>query len=245
MPKRPFKKKPKRRQAGADFWDLEYTAGGHLKLSDEPAEDLLKFCRWLTRQTGRTLLNPLGKVVDFGCGNGRNLLYLADEYGMSGSGFDISTEAIKLARLAGANRPLKYEVRNLAGNFPTLPDNSHTIALDMMTSHFLTESERLGLLKEIHRILKPGGYLLMKTHLGDGDLHTKRLLKDHPTKTPNTYRHPILGVPEYVYFEDNLKAFLEPPFTIEKIHRSHRHIARGGGAGKRRTITVYAKKSEW
>jgi hypothetical protein len=47
-----------------------------------------------------------------------------------------------------------------------------------------------------------------------------------------------------VYFETELREFLEPSFTIEKVYRSHKHISRGR-ARKRRTITVYARKPEW
>jgi hypothetical protein len=84
----------------------------------------------------------------------------------------------------------------------------------------------------------------MKTHLGDGDLHTKRLLAEVPAKEPQTYIHPVMGVPEHVYFEEDLRAFLEPTFSIEKVYRSHKHVSRGR-ARKRRTITVYARKPEF
>lgn len=244
MPKRPFKRKIKRKRHGASFWDHEYTEGGHLKLSDEAAEDLKKFCRWLQRQHGNTYLNPTASVIDFGCGNGRNLIYLAETFGMHGHGYDVSAAAIKLAKAASEQYNLTYTVRSIAGEFADIPDASQDLVLDMMTSHFLSGSERELLKTEMFRVLKPGGYLFMKTHLGDGDLHTKRLLAEAPAKEAQTYIHPVMGVPEYVYFEADLQAFLEPPFTIEKVYRSHKHISRGR-ARKRRTITVYARKPEW
>lgn len=244
MAKRPFKRKIKRRRHGASFWDHEYTEGGHLKLSDEAAEDLKKFCRWLTRQHGHSYLNPTTSVTDFGCGNGRNLIYLADTFGVHGYGYDVSAAAIKLARAASASYHLTYEARSIAGTFPDLPDESQTVVLDMMTSHFLNANQRAQLRTEMMRILKPGGYLFMKTHLGDGDLHTKRLLAEAPAKEANTYIHPVMGVPEYVYYEADLRDFLEPAFSIEKVYRSHKHVHRGR-ARKRRTVTVYARKPEW
>jgi SAM-dependent methyltransferase len=244
MAKRPFKRKIKRKRHGASFWDHEYTEGGHLKLSDEAAEDLKKFCRWLQRQHGNAYLNPTASVTDFGCGNGRNLIYLAETFGMHGLGFDVSTAAVKIAREASASYNLSYEARSIAGTFPTIQDASQDLVLDMMTSHFLNSAEREQLREEAFRILKPGGYLFMKTHLGDGDLHTKRLLAEVPAKEPQTYIHPVMGVPEYVYFEADLMTFLETRFEIEKLYRSHKHISRGR-ARKRRTITVYARKPEW
>ncbi|MAZ56703.1 hypothetical protein CL653_02850 [bacterium] len=243
MAKRPFIRKQKRKRHGATFWDFEYTEGGHLKLSDKPGEDFLKFCRWLERQTGREILNPTSAVVDFGCGNGRHLIHLAEVFGMHGTGYDISASAIKLAKQASEGHNLKYEARSIAGTFP-LQDESHMLALDMMTSHFLNKNERETLRDEVCRLLKPGGYLFMKTHLRDGDLHSKRLLESSPAKEDGSYIHPVMGVPEHVYYEEELVEFLSKRFTIQKIYRSHKHIAHGK-ARKRRTIAVYAQKPLW
>ena len=110
-----------------------------------------------------------------------------------------------------------------------------------MTSHFLLKNERDVLLSEIYRILKPGGYLFMKTHLANGDLHTRRLLKEVPAKEAGSYIHPVMGVAEHVYTEEELTEFIGTKFEIKKIYRSHKHVLRGK-ARKRRTISVYAQK---
>jgi hypothetical protein len=81
----------------------------------------------------------------------------------------------------------------------------------------------------------------MKTFLKDEDLHTARLLKDHPGQEPGSYIHPVMGVAEYVYSEDELVSFLSEKFIVRKIYRSHRHAVKGG-AGKRRTISIYVEK---
>lgn len=241
MPKRPFKRQQKKKRHGATFWDHEYAkGGGHLQLSTDESEDLAKFTRWLQRRHGQELLNPTQSVVDFGCGNGRNLIFLAREFGMRGVGFDISKAAVKQAEAAAKDLPLTFSARSIAGTF-TLTDESHALALDMMSSHFLLKKERETLREEIFRILKPGGYLFMKTHLADGDLHTARLLKEAPAKEPGSYIHPVMGVPEHVYTEAELTEFLEEQFEVKKIYRSHKHVLRGQ-ARKRRTISVYAQK---
>ncbi len=244
MAKRPFIRKQKRKRHGANFWDTEYTEGGHLKLSDEAAGDLQKFCRWLERETGREILNPTKSVADFGCGNGRNLVYLSQTFGMRGVGYDISQAAIKIAVSVSTALPLQYEARSIAGTFPKIADNSQALALDMMTSHFLSAGERTVLRDEIFRTLEPGGYLFMKTHLADGDLHTRRLLRDMPAKEEGSYIHPVMGVAEHVYTEDELTTFLGERFEIKKIYRSHKHV-RHGQARKRRTVAVYARKPLW
>lgn len=242
MSKRPFKRKIKRRTHGATFWDQEYANdGGHLKLSDDAGEDLKKFTRWLERQTGRELLNPTASVLDMGCGNGRNLIFLAETFGVHGVGYDISAAAIKQAKAASTQHNLTFETRSIAGDIP-LPDESQTFVLDMMSSHFLNEKERIHMRNEVFRVLKPGGWLFMKTFLRDGDLHSRRLLKEFPTNEEGTYVHPVMGMKEHVFFESELVEFLEEKFVIHKIYRSHKHISHGK-ARKRRTISLYVEKS--
>lgn len=236
-------KNHKRNRHGTAFWDQEYTKAEHLALSTEASEDLEKFTRWLERQTKRTLLNPTSSAVDFGCGNGRNLLYLAQQFGMRGVGYDSSASAIKEAIKLSENLTIKYQTRSIAGVFD-LEDNSQTLALDMMSSHFLKKEERTQLRDEIHRALKPGGFLFMKTFLSDGDIHTKRLIAEQPGLEENSYIHPVIGVQEFVYSEEELYAFLSEKFIIHKSYPSHKHVLRGK-ARKRRTIAVYAQKDPY
>lgn len=236
-------KNKKRNRHGTAFWDQEYTNAKHLALSTNPSEDLEKFTRYLERETKRTVLNPTSKVVDLGCGNGRNLIYLAREYGMHGIGFDSSHKAIKEAIALSDGHNLTYHTRSIAEPLD-LPDESFMLALDMMTSHFLKEEERRALRDEIYRVLKPGGYLFMKTFLRDKDIHTKRLLKEHPAQEEHAYIHPVIGVQEYVYSEKELVEFLEERFVVHKTYASHKHVSKGK-ARKRRTISVYAQKDPY
>jgi SAM-dependent methyltransferase len=241
MAKRPFIRKQKRKQHGATFWNSEYANATHLKLSTEQSEDLEKFTRWLARQRDTLpLLAPDHSVLDVGCGNGRNLIYLAREYGVSGVGYDISTAAVAQATAASRDLRLTYIARSMAGPLD-VPDNSQALVLDMMASHFLSAPEREFLRDEIYRVLMPGGFLFMKTFLADGDLHTRRLLKDHPSPEAGTYIHPVIGVPEHAYGEQELVDFISVKFKIHKIYRSHKHVLRGK-ARKRRTISLYIEK---
>jgi len=238
MPKRPFKRQQKKKRHGANFWDHEYTNPENLALSNEPGEDFLKFTRYLSRHHPDHLTAD-NVALDLGCGNGRHLQYLAHNYDMKTIGFDISRAAIKQAKLVLPPEHHQLEVRSIAEPLP-IADNTCSLIFDMMTSHFLSAVDRARVKEEIVRVATPGALLLCKTFLRDGDLHTKRLLTEHPGPEENTYIHPTIGVPEYVYSEAELRAYLEPEFTILRVYRSHKHRFRGR-ARKRRTITIYAQ----
>ncbi|MDD5318895.1 MAG: class I SAM-dependent methyltransferase [Candidatus Pacebacteria bacterium] len=253
--------KPTRgRGSGQEFWNKEYKGAGkrspqqkaHLALSNTPSGDLVKFTRWLEREYGRLYLNPLASAVDLGCGNGRNLIYLSENFGLRGIGFDISREAILQAKsLSGGpgskqRLPLEYHVDSIAHS-PTDPfpveDGSQTFVLDMTASHFLKREERKALRAEISRMLKPGGWLFFKTFLLDEDLNAERLLRDHPAEESGSYIHPQIGVSEHVFTEKEIIQDFEESgqFTIHKITKSHRHLE-NGRAGKRRSLSVYVQK---
>jgi len=222
------------------FWNKEYKTSEHLMLSDEPAEDLEKFCRYLERNFGKKYLNVTTRVMDVGCGNGRNLIYLVQNYGMRGVGYDISDEGVKLARRASDGLPIIYTARTIEGVLD-MPDSSVDIVLDMMTSHFLKEKAREGLRSEILRVLKPGGWLFFKSFLAEEDMHVKRLLKENPADEKNSYIHPELGLYEHVWTSETLHDFFSEEFSIEKIEKSFKHI-RDGKPWKRRTVSAYIRK---
>lgn len=232
-------KKDRNILSGNRFWNKEYRDANHLALSENPSEDLVKFTRWLERRDGLKFFKKPWSVLDLGCGNGRNLLWLAENFGTRGIGYDISSEAVTLAKKLSGGLPIEYHVRSITELLP-LPDASQTLVLDMMTSHFLKSSERASLLAETTRVLKPGGWLFWKTFLLDEDEHAKRLLRESPADEAGSYIHPKIGVAEHVFTEEEVTEALAPHFTIHKITKSHGHR---GPSGKRRSMSVYAEKN--
>ena len=236
-----------------DFWNKEYEKAKHLALSDTHSEDLEKFTRFLVRKTGKSLLNVTRKAVDVGCGNGRNIIFLAQRFGMHGLGYDLSATAIAEAKENAGEMPpacgsmyskdsLEFLVQDLREPIP-LPDDSVTIGLDMMASHVLKRAERERLRDEFVRVLKPGGWLFFKTFLLDGDKNAAELLREYPGPEEGMYVHPSIKVAEYVWREEEIHPFFEPHFTVHKIERSHKHIDKYGRAWKRRTMSVYLERT--
>jgi len=93
-----------------------------------------------------------GKILDIGCGNGRNLLPFLNR-GFDCFGIDSSKELIKLAkeRITGA----KLIVAN-AAKLP-FPDKSFDYAICLAVLHHLKPAQHKKAVSEIHRVLKPGG----------------------------------------------------------------------------------------
>ena len=220
------------------FWEKEYRNGAHFSLSDKPSEDLEKFIRWYEREHSKPLLSRGISVLDLGCGNGRNLIYLAKEFGVNGTGYDNAYEAIAQAEKKSSELSIQYKVRSISDPIP-LPEKSQTLVLDMMTSHLLKKSERNLLYREIARVLKHDGWLFLKTFLLDEDRNAERLLREHPAKEHGSYVHPKIGVAEHVFTEDEIRNVLAPYFTIHKLVKSQRHK---GPRAKRRSMSIYAQK---
>ena len=110
-----------------------------------------------------------------------------------------------------------------------------------MASHYLKEKDREIYLKELNRVLKPGGWLLLKSFLKEEDRHSERLLRDNPAGEDDAYIHPEHGTYEHVWAEAKMRDFYSPYFDIDKIERSGKHLMHGK-AFKRRHFVAYLRK---
>lgn len=230
-----------------EFWNKEYKNPEHLTMSEEPAEDLLSFVRWAKRNSEWDPFPEGGFVLDIGCGNGRNIGNVCEEFKMGGLGIDISEEAVRQAKdkfvtkLALPNLQFK---KGEIGDVLELENESVDIALDMMTMHFLNNAKRVAYVAEIARVVKPFGWMFLKTFILDADRNALRMIKSYPTpdKELNSYIHPKLKVLEHVCTQDEIEALFSPYFVVHKMIRSYKHITKDGKPHKRRTVSVYLER---
>jgi len=226
---------------GSEFWNREYKAGDHFSLSESEGADLKKFTRWLRREQDHVAAGYL-HFLDVGCGNGRNSVYLAREFGMKGVGFDMAESAIDTARQLGRGLPVKFYVHNLSEPVLAEPDHSCDIVLDMMVSHCLNERERKNYREEILRVIRPGGFMFIKTFLRDGDEHAKRMIREHPAGEQGSYIHPMIGIYEHTWSEEEFRDFWGSEFVVHLLHKSHGYQRWGGQPYKRRYMIAYLER---
>lgn len=227
-----------------EFWNAEYKDPQFFLLSDDVSSDLQKFTRWLMKEFGKDVLRPDVTVLDAGCGNGRNLLWLNEQFRVRGFGYDISEEAIAQAQNHAKEQQwgskLTFTVHSIGATIP-LPDESVDVVLDMMASHFLKEVERERYIKEVARVLKPQGVLFFKSFYATGDSHAKELIANHSAGEHNAYIHPKMKVYEYVWTDEALQESFGEQFILQHKEASHKHTIRGK-PNKRRSVVCYFEK---
>jgi SAM-dependent methyltransferase len=111
-------------------------------------------------QVLRTVLagRSFGTIVDVGCGSGNLLLY-GDLSAQLAVGVDASREAVRFARTQVGSRRIRF-VQAGGGAIPVASGTAELALLVEVIEH-LTEPELI--LREIRRILRPGGQLFLTT----------------------------------------------------------------------------------
>ncbi len=95
--------------------------------------------------------------LEVGCGNGAVSRYFAVKYLLDVTGIDVDPDQIKSAQNSIQGLPNVRFFEADATNLP-FPDKNFDIVLSFFVMHHI--SNWLDALKEIHRVLKPGGYFV-------------------------------------------------------------------------------------
>lgn len=206
-------------------WEKEYRKPQLVSLNPEPQQVVKDFRRFLGDVEGK-------KLLDLGCGNGRNLFFFKD-YGADVVGIDISPTAIShtngLGKVGDMGKPLEF------------PDNHFDIILDVTSSNALNDAERAVYIKEIYRVLKPGGCVFVRALCKDGDENAKNLIKMSPGKEKDTYYMKELDLYERVFTkEDFLDLYKE--FRVELIEKQTHYARLNNRSYKRNYWVAYLQK---
>jgi ubiquinone/menaquinone biosynthesis C-methylase UbiE len=99
------------------------------------------------------------KVLDLGCGTGRLLERLATKFPhLRGTGLDLSPKMLRMARLSNRHHPRLIYVE---GKAEALPFGEGQFDAVFNTISFLHYLEPQQVLKEVARVLKPGGHFYL------------------------------------------------------------------------------------
>ena len=109
-------------------------------------------------------IKPGATVLDYGCGPGSYTAALARSVGPTGHiyALDINPAAIRITERLAARRKIRNLTTILSDCDTGLPDASVDVALLYDTFHHLSRPE--DILKELHRVMKPGGLLSFSDH---------------------------------------------------------------------------------
>ena len=225
-------------------WEQEYQNPKLLITENEkPHAELVKFLKWLRKEKGVKDLAGW-RVLDLGSGTGRNANFLAEK-GCDVVGFEYSPTALKLAEQRAQENNLKidYQLRDIGAEYP-LPDNSVDLVLDITSSNSLDGEGRQIYLSEIKRVLKPGGYVLVRLLAKDGDKNAKWLLTNHPGTEADTYILPEVGLIERVFSRDDFNKFYGRVGAIEQLALVPHYTRLAGRIFKRNHWVAYIHKNE-
>jgi SAM-dependent methyltransferase len=232
-------------------WESEYRNPQFITLGTEPLADVRDFIKWIQKtkrkesslvETSESLSSPLSEwtVLDAGCGNGKNLKYLVDNYCEKGIGYDISATSINLAKKLSGNLGIKYKIQSIGEVLP-LPDESVDLVIDATSSHALTKKERAVFLNEISRVMKTGSYYFLRTLALEGDANAKELIKNFPGKEPNTYILPKTKMFERVFSKADIENDFKE-FEILYCNKKTGYQRWGNQNYKRNYWVVYLQK---
>ena len=220
-------------------WDREYQKPQLVTQSHAPQKDFLRFIKWIKNNKHVNLYSKI-TVLDLGCGVGRNSFYMADCYGATVYGYDFSSDAITKAHAIHRHEGVTFSERNIGKPFP-LEDNSIDILLDITTSNALSEFERGIYLKECARVLKPEGYMYVRTLAKEGDKNAQKMIKEFPGGEYDTYKHPQLHIKERVFSGPDFKKLYNAHLEVVRMERKTGYQRWGSQSYKRNYWNVYIK----
>ncbi|HSW12478.1 MAG TPA: methyltransferase domain-containing protein [Solimonas sp.] len=128
----------------------------------------------------RLRLGPDARLLDAGCGVGGSSLYLAQRFGCEVTGITLSAEQLRLcetnAREAGLEKQLQFRLMD----FQKTDFEDASFDAVWFVESFCHSPDKAALLREMHRVLKPGGQLLIADYFrrGSDSEGDQRLLQE-------------------------------------------------------------------
>ncbi len=110
--------------------------------------------------------HPPGKALDIGCGTGTNVITLAQR-GWEVTGIDFASKAINHAKKKALQEGVEVDLRVDDITQPKILTESYDLILDMGCFHSLSADETRGYIRNLGKLLSPGGTHLMYAFFKD------------------------------------------------------------------------------
>ena len=124
------------------------------------------------RQRKKVVPRARGRVLEIGIGSGLNLPYYDSAKVSKVWGLDPSPEMTRMARRAAASLPFEVEFIGLPGDAIPLEDKS--VDTMVVTYTLCTIPDTTPVLRQISRVLRPGGELIFCEHGAAPDASVRR-----------------------------------------------------------------------
>jgi ubiquinone/menaquinone biosynthesis C-methylase UbiE len=148
------------------------------------------------------MLGGKGRVCEIGCGPGQIARYLKDR-GTNMCGVDLSQQMVEHARRLNSDITFeKGDMRQLT----SFPDASLAGVVLFYSIIHLKREDVPSALKELYRVLEPGGKALISFHGGEGELH-----RDEWYEKPVSIDVTLFEAPEMATFLESAR------FTVERM----------------------------
>ena len=166
---------------------------------------------YLLDQILKGRFTPNMRILDIGCGEGRNLVYFIRQ-AMDVWGIDRDKEALRLLRMYGKSLHQEFDpekfIEDEASDI-SLPPGSFDGIISSAVLHFAESHNHFQqMFAEIVRLLRPGGILFVRTAMLDG-IEEKAI----PLETPGRYT-----------LADETERYLLSSSELERLCKTHQLI---------------------
>ena len=164
-----------------------------------------RYSVWESVKNFNNTINSNSKILDAGCGNGKNMTYFKKN-GHTVKGIDFSDSLLKICKSKDLD-VLNSDIRNLPFENNTF-DNTISIAV---IHHLSTNEDRIKAIKELLRVTKKDGNILITVWAIEQERHSRRAFKlgDNIVPFEDSFRY-------YHIFNEETFLNLIKYFEIEK-----------------------------
>ena len=166
-----------------------------------------RYSVWESVKNFNNIINSNSKILDAGCGNGKNMIYFKKN-GHTVKAIDFSDSLLKICKSKDLD-VLNSDIRNLPFENNTF-DNTISIAV---IHHLSTNEDRIKAIKELLRVTKKDGKILITVWAIEQEAQSRRTFKlgDNIVSFEDSFRY-------YHIFNEESFLNLIKEFQIEKYY---------------------------